>query len=380
MMSQQSKKEVIESVRGRYLKASKAEKQKVLDELTSTTGYNRKYAIRVLRHPKRSKGLKKPGRKKKYTQEAISMLETLWEMSGNICSKRLQPYLPEWIRKLEECKEIILTAEVKAQLLSMSVATIDRSLQKARCKTLRHGLCTTKPGSLLRQQIPVKIFTPWDEQRPGFLEIDLVAHCGDSVAGTYLNTLTGTDLATGWTECLALPNKTQTATHEAIKQLRSLLPFRLLGLDSDNGSEFINDLLFRYCLEKQITFTRSRPYHKNDQAHVEQKNWSVVRHTVGYDRFESQAELALLTSLYEDLRLYVNFFQPVRKVIGKETVNQVTRKKYDTSRTPYQRVLEQGDIAEADKACLRDQYNSLNPGDLRRSLENKTARMLKIVR
>jgi len=378
MMSQRSKKEVLERIRARYLKASKAEKQIILDELTATTGYNRKYAIRVLRHPRRSKGLKKAGRKRRYTGETIQILEQLWEMGGRLCSKRLHPFLPEWIRKLEECGEISLTHEVKAQLLSMSRSTIDRRLQPARIKEKRRGLSSTKPGALLKRQIPVRIYTPWDEQQPGFLEIDLVAHCGETTAGNYLNTLTATDLATGWTECLALPNKTQTATFLAIKNLQERLPFPLLGLDSDNGSEFINDMLYRFCLDQQITFTRCRPYRKNDQAHVEQKNWSVVRHTVGYDRFETQAELDLLSSIYADLRLFVNFFQPVEKLISSTTINGVKHKQYDQAKTPYQRVLEDPRVDEKYKTQLRILYNSLNPVTIREALIEKTARMLKI--
>ena len=377
-MSQRSKKEVLERIRARYLKASKAEKQIILDELTATTGYNRKYAIRVLRHPSRSKGLKKAGRKRRYTGETIQILEQLWEMGGRLCSKRLHPFLPEWIRKLEECGEISLTHEVKAQLLSMSRATIDRRLQPARIKEKKRGLSTTKPGTLLKRQIPVRIYTPWDEQQPGFLEIDLVAHCGETTAGNYLNTLTATDLATGWTECLALPNKTQTATFLAIKNLQEKLPFPLLGLDSDNGSEFINDMLYRYCLDQQITFTRCRPYRKNDQAHVEQKNWSVVRHTVGYDRFETQAELDLLSSIYADLRLFVNFFQPVEKLISSTTINGLKHKQYDQAKTPFQRVLEDPRVDEKYKTQLRILYNSLNPVTIREALIEKTARMLKI--
>lgn len=378
MMSQRSKKEVLERIRARYLKASKAEKQIILDELTATTGYNRKYAIRVLRHPRRSKGLKKAGRKRRYTGETIQILEQLWEMGGRLCSKRLHPFLPEWIRKLEECGEISLTHEVKAQLLSMSRSTIDRRLQPARIKEKKRGLSSTKPGTLLKRQIPVRIYTPWDEQQPGFLEIDLVAHCGETTAGNYLNTLTATDLATGWTECLALPNKTQTATFLAIKNLQERLPFPLLGLDSDNGSEFINDMLYRFCLDQQITFTRCRPYRKNDQAHVEQKNWSVVRHTVGYDRFETQAELDLLSSIYADLRLFVNFFQPVEKLISSTTINGVKHKQYDQAKTPFQRVLEDPRVDEKYKTQLRILYNSLNPVTIREALIEKTARMLKI--
>lgn len=254
----------------------------------------------------------------------VQVLEKIWEIYGRICSKRLHPFLPEGVQILERCKELLLSPEIKHLLLNMSRATIDRCLKKARFTHPQHGISTTKPGSLLKQAIPVRTFTPWEDERPGFLEIDLVAHCGSSVEGIYLNTLTATDLATGWTECLALPNKTQAAVSAAIELLRRDLPFPLLGLDSDNGSEFINDTLYRYCLSEQITFTRSRPYRKNDQAHVEQKNWSVVRHTVGYDRLETPSELELLHSIYSDLRLYINFFQPVLKLVGKDRIDGKT--------------------------------------------------------
>ena len=380
MMSQRSKREMIEAIRPRYLKANRAEKHKILDEFIETTGYHRKYAIRVLKHGVKRKGLKKPGRKKIYQGEVVQALEKIWEIYGRICSKRLHPFLPEGVEILERCKELHLSPEIKHLLLDMSRATIDRCLKKARFTHPQHGLSTTKPGSLLKQAIPVRTFTPWEDERPGFLEIDLVAHCGSSVEGIYLNTLTATDLATGWTECLALPNKTQAAVSAAIELLRRDLPFPLLGLDSDNGSEFINDTLYRYCLSEQITFTRSRPYRKNDQAHVEQKNWSVVRHTVGYDRLETPSELELLHSIYSDLRLYINFFQPVLKLVGKDRIDGKTIRKYDRAKTPYRRVLNVEDLPFDLKARLSVQYMMLNPVSLRASIDQKVALLWKIVR
>jgi hypothetical protein len=380
MMSQRSKREMIEAIRPRYLKANRAEKHKILDEFIETTGYHRKYAIRVLNHGPKHKGVKKPGRRKKYQGEVVQALENIWEIYGRICSKRLHPFLPEGVQILERCKELHLSPEIKHLLLDMSRATIDRCLKKARFSHPQHGLSTTKPGSLLKQAIPVRTFTPWEDERPGFLEIDLVAHCGSSVEGIYLNTLTATDLATGWTECLALPNKTQAAVSAAIELLRRNLPFPLLGLDSDNGSEFINDTLYRYCLSEQITFTRSRPYRKNDQAHVEQKNWSVVRHTVGYDRLETPSELELLHSIYSDLRLYINFFQPVLKLVGKDRIDGKTIRKYDRAKTPYRRVLNVEDLPFHLKARLSVQYMTLNPVSLRASIDQKVALLWKIVR
>ena len=303
MMSQRSKRELLEAIRPRYLKANKARKKQILDEFVAATGYHRKYAIRMLRKGPLPKRLKKSGRRKVYQGEVIQALIQVWEICGRICSKRLHPFLPEMTAALERHNEIQLSPETKALLLRMSRSTIDRCLQPARFEH-RRGLSTTKPGALLKKAIPVRTYAEWDDARPGFVEMDLVAHCGETTAGQYLNTLTVVDISTGWTECLAVYQKIQQAVFEAILQLRQRLPFPLLGVDSDNGGEFINDILYRYCLTEQITFTRSRPYKKNDQAHVEQKNWSVVRHLIGYDRFETEEELALLHSLYADEALH----------------------------------------------------------------------------
>lgn len=382
MMSLKSKRELLEVLRPRYLKANKVEKQKMLDEFTSTTGYHRKHAIRVLKNQRQVQNhinRKTKTYKTIYRGEVVQVLEQIWEIYGQICSKRLQPILPEAIKGLERHKEIKLSKEAKDLLLKISSASIDRCLRPVRCKS-PHGLSTTKPGSLLKTLIPVRTFTEWDKERPGFMEIDLVAHCGNSTEGQYLNTLTCTDISTGWTDVTALAHRSQQAVSTAIHLMRQRLPFPLLGIDSDNGSEFINDTLYRYCLDEKITFTRSRPYQKNDQAHVEQKNWSVVRHTVGYDRWETKQELALLEGIYDDLRLYINFFQPSFKLIAKERIGNRTLKRYDTAKTPYQRVLERKDISIASKARLMNLYLQLNPAELRRSIDLKTAKLWKLSR
>jgi hypothetical protein len=380
MMSPKSKNELLEVLRPRYLKANKVEKQKMLDEFTAATGYHRKYAIRVLKNQgQKHLNKKTKGYKAIYRGDVVQALEQIWEIYGRICSKRLQPYLPEGIKVLERCQEIKLSQGTKDLLLKISSASIDRCLYPIRIKS-PHGLSTTKPGSLLKKLIAVRTFTEWNEEQPGFMEIDLVAHCGNSTEGQYLNTLTCTDICTGWTDITALPRRSQQAVRDAISPLRKRLPFPLLGIDSDNGSEFINDLLYRYCLDEEITFTRSRPYKKNDQAHVEQKNWSVVRRTVGYDRWETNQELVMLESVYEDLRLYINFFQPSLKLIAKERVGNKTIKRYDTAKTPYQRVLERTDISLEAKARLTYTYVQLNPAELRRQIDQKTANLWKISR
>jgi hypothetical protein len=378
-MTSKSKRELLQAIRPRYLQANKTEKAIILDEFSAATGYHRKYAIRLLKHGPAAKKLKKLGRTKIYQGEVVTALTRIWEICGRICSRRLHPYLPEIVRVLEQHQELILPAEVKQRLLQISRASIDRCLKPTRFEH-RRGLSTTKPGTLLKKAIPVRTFTPWDEERPGFEEIDLVAHCGETTAGQYLNTLTVTDLATGWTECLAIQQKSQHLVAEAIQELRLRLPFPLLGIDSDNGSEFINDLLLNYCQVENITFTRSRPYRKNDQAHVEQKNWSVIRNVIGYDRLETEAEWLLLKAIYADLRLYVNFFQPMLKLVGKERLGEKVIKRYDTATTPYQRGLNSPYISENVKVYLRVQYAQLNPVSLRNRIDANVAKLWKLVR
>jgi hypothetical protein len=378
-MTSKSKRELLEAIRPRYLRANKTDKAVILDEFCAATGYHRKYAIRLLQHGPPAKKLKKLGRSKIYQGELVTALIQIWEICGRICSRRLHPYLPEIVRVLEQHQELILSAEVKRLLLQISRASIDRCLKPARFEH-RRGLSTTKPGTLLKHAIPVRTYTPWDEERPGFEEIDLVAHCGDTTAGQYLNTLTITDLATGWTECLAIQHKSQHLVADAIAELRLRLPFPLLGIDSDNGSEFINDLLFNYCQNQHITFTRSRPYRKNDQAHVEQKNWSVVRNLVGYDRLETEPECLILKAIYADLRLYVNFFQPVLKLVGKERLGEKVIKRYDIATTPYQRVLNSPYVSDNIKVYLRLQYVRLNPVTLRCRIDANLAKLWKLVR
>ena len=379
MMSQLSRRELLQAIRPRYLKANKAGKTRILDEFVAATGYHRKHANRLLKNGPGPKSRKKKGRRKEYQGEVVQALTQVWEICGRICSKRLHPFLPEMVTVLERHNELQLSSETKVLLLRMSRSTIDRCLRPARFEH-RRGLSTTKPGALLKKAIPVRTYAEWDDARPGFVEMDLVAHCGETTAGQYLNTLTVVDICTGWTECLAVYQKTQQAVFEAILHLRQRLPFPLLGVDSDNGGEFINDILYRYCLREQITFTRSRPYKKNDQAYVEQKNWSVVRHLIGYDRFETQEELVLLRTIYDDLRLYVNFFQPVLKLIGKEQVDGKTVKRYDRATTPFRRVLASAEVSIDVKARLTGLYVQLNPVTLRNRIDQNVARLWKLVR
>ena len=379
MMSQNSKKELLGTIQPRYRKANKSEKQLILDEFVAITGYHRKYAVRILNQWVQKRYPKKPGPQRIYQGEVVTVLERIWEICGRICSKRLHPFLPEIVRVLERNNELQMSAETKKLLLQISRSSIDRCLRLAH-RVKRHGLSTTKPGTLLKRSIPVRTYTPWNEEKPGFLEIDLVAHCGDTMEGQFVNTLTCVDVSTGWTECLAVLTRNKQTVFEAIKVVRARLPFVLLGIDSDNGSEFINDLLFQYCQYQKITFTRSRPYYKNDQAHVEQKNWSVVRQLIGYDRFETVAEYNILQSIYTDLRLYSNFFQPVLKLISKKHVDKKVIKHYDVAATPYQRVLASKDIQFEVKARLTNLYVQLNPVRLRNSIDQNVDILWKISR
>jgi hypothetical protein len=368
-MTKIGKRELLEAIRPRYLRASKAEKGRILDEFVITTGYHRKYAIRLLRHgpPRRPAGRRR-GRRI-YTLAVVQALTYVWEVCDCICSRRLHPFLPEILAVLERHQELVLAAETKELLLRMSRATIDRLLKPARARRPQRGLSTTKPGTLLKKAISVRTFADWEDARPGFLELDLVAHCGDSTSGEYIHTLDTVDVSTGWSECVAVPNRGQQAVFQALQVIRARLPFPLLGIDSDNDSAFINDHLYRYTQREQITFTRSRPYKKNDQAHIEQKNWSVVRRLIGYDRYDSAQALAHFNALYQDLRLYVNFFQPSLKLVDKHRVDKKVRKTYDVAKTPYQRVLLSSDVTEGNKEALRQTYASLNPVALRRRID-----------
>jgi hypothetical protein len=254
-----------------------------------------------------------------------------------------------------------MTAEVEARLYQMSPSTIDRLLRPYRRLGGRRPFTTTKPGSLLKNSIPIRTFADWDENCPGFPEVDLVPHCDESSEGFYLTTLSTVDVATGWSECIGVWGKGQDRVKAGVHRIRQRLPFPMLGLDSDNGGEFINQHLYNYCRNERIIFTRSRSYKKNDSCHVEQKNWSVVRRLIGYDRYNSQAALEALNLIYNLLRLYANFFQPVMKLVSKTRHGAKVHKVYDIARTSYQRLLEAGVLTEAKQQELATTYHGLNP-------------------
>jgi hypothetical protein len=375
-----------------YRKATKKEKTKRLDELVELTHYTRRHARRLMSRQGQRVRLNKQtvvvgdvkqrvGRERArvYDEKVVAELIEIWKMMDYLCGKRLQPALPELITVLERHDELHCDAQTRAKLLKISAATIDRLLRPERRKHELRSRARTRPGTLLKHQIRIRTFSDWDEQQPGFVEIDLVGHEGGSAVGDYCQTLDLTDIATTWTETRAVKNKAQVWVFEALKKLRENLPFPLLGVDSDNGGEFINAQLEHYCRDQRLTFTRSRPYRKNDNCFVEQKNYSVVRRAVGYDRYDTDEQLALLNELYSYLRLYTNFFLPTMKLKTKERVGSRVKKTYDKAQTPYQRVLAAPQVAKQKKQLLRVKYETLNPAALKRQLDHLQQRLLKTV-
>ena len=370
-MSIQTRKELLLHIQKRYKNSTLKDKGKILDEFIVTTGYCRKYAIYLLNHTIKeiSSGTKeKRIKKRKYDEEIRQALLTMWYAANQICSKRLVPFIPDLLSALERFDHISLSTDVRDRLLKISPATVDRLLESKRRES-RKGKSTTRPGSLLKKQITIRTFSDWNDVVPGFLEGDLVAHCGDRSDGAFLNTLVLTDIASSWTEFFPLLRKSEADVISSLKVAQQILPFLLLGLDTDNGSEFINYGLLDFCKAQKITFTRSRPYKKNDQAHVEEKNGSIVRRIIGYDRYEGINAYNALSVLYATLRLYVNFFQPSLKLISKKREGAKVTKKYDKAQTPYQRLLSSPHISEEIKAKLKTQYNELDPVALLRNLE-----------
>lgn len=384
------RKRIAEATAGRYRKARKKEKGEILNEFVELTGFARCYAALVLRNHGRvvqvdrkvrvrgdvGKRLRRSGRGATYDEQTVKVLVQVWRIMDYICGKRLAPVLGEMVERLLRHNELRCDATTTKKLARMSAATIDRLLRPERQKYQLKGRRHTRPGTLLKHQIPMRTFNEWDEARPGFMEMDLVGHDGGVIDSHHAFTLNAVDIASGWNSSTALKNKAQVWIMEGVEKIRAKLPVSLLGLDSDNGSEFINETLYNFCQEHNITFTRSRPYRKNDSCFVEQKNYSVVRRAVGYQRFDTDKQLALLNQLYEVLDLYTNFFQPSMKLQSKERYGARVKKKYDEARTPYQRLLDSSFISEETKQQLRDRYRSLNPAQLKRQIERLQQKLL----
>ena len=396
-LTMREKQAVTRQLAMEYKRATKKQKGCILDTLTELAGYNRSYAARVLRQRAKyvvlgrgvARGVKvtlvedertKRKRKKRkrsrvYDKKVFAALKKVWVICDGICGKRLAPFLPEIVPVLERWGELTLDKETRSKLVSISPATIDRMLAPARKGYQLRARTQTKPGTLLKHQIPIRTFSDWDDLRPGFVEIDLVSHEGGNARGDYAFTLDTTDVCTGWTETEAVRNKAEKWVFAGLQKAKARFPFGIIGIDSDNGSEFINNHLYRYCTQNKITFTRSRPYRKNDNCFVEQKNYSIVRRAVGYRRYDTPGELQTLNELYTVLRLYTNFFQPSMKLIEKTRIGSKVRKKYDQAKTPYCRVLESGFIPDGTKEELEKLYSTLNPAKLNREVNRLQDRL-----
>jgi len=382
-MSMPSRLEYLKKIKPRYLKSTKEEKHKTLNEFCKNTGYNRKYAIRRLSAKvslSKSQSINKK-RKYIYSKNDIYLLSKIWEIMDYPCGQRLQPNLGEIIDKLIKHKELNVSGETAAKLKNISSASIDNRLKPYRIKLRRKINGTTKPGSLVKKQIPIRT-SSWNEKRIGCCELDTVAHCGQTAAGEFINSLNLTDILTGWTETEAIIGKAQKRIITSLENIKSRLPFKLKAIDPDNGSEFINWQLFHYCMEREIEFTRGRPYQKNDNAHIEQKNWTHIRKVFGYRRLENTKQLNLMNDLYRnELRLYQNFFMPCVKLINKKRIGrngEKIRRIYDRAKTPYQKVLACKQINRVTKQKLKEQYDKLNPAALRRNIIKKLNQLSKL--
>jgi len=377
MMSPQARWEYMKTVYERYHRAGdKAAKGLILDEFCETYDCHRKHALRLLNSP--PPGEERPSRKPRGSEydkgRVPAILEAVWEASGYLCGSRLEAALPTWLPAIRS--KYRTTEEEESLLLAMSSATIDRKLRAKKTSVRKSIYGTTRPGALLKHHIPIKTDS-WDVTRPGFCEVDLVAHCGDNAEGHFANTLDMTDIHTAWVERRCVLGKGQEAVQEAIEDIRCRLPFELLGIDSDNGSEFINNHLYEYCrTAPELQFTRGRPYKKDDNAHIEQKNWTHVRKLLGYGRFESRAAVAAINNLYRtELRWFQNLFQPSVRLIRKDRVGSKYRRKYDEPQTPLDRVMASGAGKPEAVARLKALREKLDPFSLSAAIEQKLARI-----
>ena len=368
---------VTKAIATRYARLDKAGKSRVLDELCATTGWHRNHARKALKQALRPRIVtaRRP-RPPKYGPKVVAALIFCWAVLGMPAGKRLAPMLPELVAILRRFGELDIDDDTAALLAGMSAATIDRRLAPERKKHELKGRSRTKPGSLLKSQIPVRTWADWDDAVPGFVEIDLVAHDGGNAAGEHAWTLTVTDIATGWTENRSVRNKARKWVLAALDDIARVMPFPILGVDSDNGSEFINHHLLTWCQKRQITFTRSRPGNKNDGCHVEQKNWAIVRIVVGYHRYDTEAELLLLNKIWVLQSQLTNYLYPQQKLVSKVRVGAKVSKRYDTATTPHRRAERHDRVADEDKAILTDTYAAINPAAVQRRIQALTSELL----
>ncbi len=366
-MSEQAVAEYAQAVRSRCGAAKRAEKGRILDEFSATTGMHRKAAIRLLNR-KAGPAVKKGGRPRRYGPEVSEVVVRLWKVGDRMCGKLLAAVMEELVEALERHGELELTPGVRAQLLSISPATIDRILGRHR-RRLGVQPQRRSPSSGLKAEVPVRTWGEWKGAPVGSLQADLVLHCGESTAGFYLTSLCAVDVASGWTEVQPVWGLGKQRVGTAIHHIRQRLPFPLKSLHTENGAEFINHTLYNWCRQEQITFSRGRSYRKNDQAYVEQRNWLTIRRTVGYDRLVSKEAYVLLGQLYPLLCQQLNFFRPVRKLVARERAGSRVLKHYDEPRTSYQRLLASGTLTASEALALRQRMVTLNPADLQRRID-----------
>jgi transposase InsO family protein len=367
-MTRHSVQEYAASVRQRYRAGKRREKARILDEFCATTRMHRKAAIRLLNQEARPRAVGR-GRPRRYGHEVVEPLSVIWEAGDRMCGKLLGPALPDLLTALERHGELKLSPEIRMRLLQASPATLDRLLARYKRVGLRQPRLKRPAATGLKAQVPVRTWSEWQGVPVGSVQADLVLHCGESLAGFFLTSLCAVDVATGWTELQAVWGLGKERVAQAIHHVSLRLPFSLVALHTDNGSEFINHTLVDWCRRHGVSFSRGRSYRKNDQAYVEQRNWITVRRQVGYDRLASKAALALLQQLYSTLRLQLNFFRPVRKLVSKQRLGAKVVKQYDEPRTPYQRLLASGALSDEQRLNLEAAYLSLNPVVLRQRVD-----------
>jgi len=355
-----TRRELTDAVAARYQAAGRNEKEEILDEFVKVTGFHRKHAIRVLNKSAEQEAAEPRQRARIYDEAVREALTIVWEAADRICGKRLRQVIVGLVEAMERHGHLKLDAGVRESLLSMSAATMDRLLTTVR-DTARQGRRRTMINTPLRKSIPVRTFGDWHDPAPGFFEMDMVVHCGKSTVGSYVHSLVMTDIASGWTEAIAMVVREQTLVTESVSEVRTKLPFPVCGLDVDNDSAFINDTLVSYCRDNQIELTRCRAYQKNDQAWIEQKNGAVIRRMVGYGRLEGAHTAAALNKLYTAARLFVNFFQPSFKLLSKTRQGAKVIKKYHPPATPCERLLERKDVSDECKELLRQTLAALDP-------------------